>query len=72
MLADSLPEMEELSVGDTWGCGEALSDAWANKVAELKAVTPGETLGDAHALSDLLGDSWRHTGQCVGTCRHVG
>ena len=72
MLADSLPEMEELSVGDTWGCAEALSDAWANKVAEFEAVTPGDTLGDAHVLNDLLGDSWRHTAQCGGNGRHVG
>ena len=35
MLADSVPEMEELSVHDTWGCAEALSDAWADKVAEF-------------------------------------
>ena len=61
MLADSLPEMEE-----------ALSDDWANKVAEFEAVTPGDTLGDAHVLNDLLGDSWRHTAQCGGTGRHVG
>ena len=63
MLADSVPEMEELSVGDTWGCAEALSDAWADKVAELEAVTPGDTLGDVHALNDLLGNSWRYTGK---------
>ena len=63
MLADSVPEMEELSVGDIWGCAEALSDAWADKVAELEAVTPGDTLGDVHALNDLLGDSWRYTGK---------
>ena len=63
MLADSVPEMEELSVGDTWGCWEALCDAWAYKVAELEAVTPGDTLGDVHALNDLLGDSWRYPGK---------
>ena len=72
MLADPVPEMEELSVGDTWGCAEALSDAWANKVAEFEAVTPGDTLGDAHVLNDLLSDSWRYSGQCAGTGRHVG
>ena len=72
MLADSVPEMEELSVGDTWGCAEAVSDAWANKVAALQAVTPGDTLGDAYALNDLLGDSWRPTGQCASTGRQLG
>ena len=71
MLSDSVPEMEELSVGESWGCAEALRDAWADKVAEFKAVTPGDTLGDAHALNYLLGDTWRHTGQCAGTCRHA-
>ena len=72
MLADSVPEMEELSVGDTWGCAESLSDAWADKVAELQAVTPGDTLGDAHALNYRLVDSWRHTGQCGGTSLRLG
>ena len=62
MLPDSVPEMEELSVGDTWGCAESLSDPWADNVAELKAVTPGDTLGDGHALNDLFRGSWRHTG----------
>ena len=62
MLADSVPEMEELSVGDTWGCPESLSDAWADNVAELKAVTPADTLGDGHALNDLFRGSWWHTG----------
>ena len=71
MLADSVPEMEELSVGDTWGCAESLSDAWADNVAELKAVTPGDTLGNAHALNDLLSDTWRHIGQRAGTGRHA-
>ena len=42
MLADSVPEMEELSVGDTWGCAESLSDAWADNVVEWKAVTPDD------------------------------
>ena len=63
--------MEELSVGDTWGCAEALRDAWADKVAEFEAVTPGDTLGDAHALNYLLGGSWRQTGQCAATGRHA-
>ena len=71
-LADSVPEMEELSVGDTWGCAEALSDAWADKLAELQAVTPGDTLGDAHALNYRLVHSWRQTGQCGGTSLRLG
>ena len=62
MLAASVPEMEKWSVGDTWGCAESLRDAWADNVAEWKAVTPGDTLGNGHALNDLLRDSWRHTG----------
>ena len=72
ILADSVPEMEELSVGDTWGCVESLSDAWADNVAQLKAVTPGDTLGDAHELNDLLSDISRHTKQCAVTGRHSG
>ena len=64
--------MEEYSVGDTWGGAQALVNARAGKVAEVEAVTPGDTLGDAHALNDLLGDTWRHTGQCAGAGRHGG
>ena len=50
--------MEELSVGDTRGGAEALVDARAYKVAEVKAVTPDDTLSDTHALNDLLGNTW--------------
>ena len=57
MVADTVQEMEELSVGDTPGNAQGLFYAGADKVAELEAVTPGDTLGDAHALNDLLGDS---------------
>ena len=66
-LIDTEPEMEELSVGDTWGGAQALVDARAHTLAEVDAVSPGDTLGDAHALNDVLGDSWRHTGQCART-----
>ena len=45
-----VPEMEELSVGDTWGNAQALVDARADT---LGAGT--DTLGDADALNDLLG-----------------
>ena len=72
MLADSVPEMEKLSVGDSRACAEALSDAWPDKVVELKAVTLGDTLGDAHALNDLLRESCRHAGPCAGIGRHAG
>ena len=72
MVADTVQEMEELAGGETPGNAEALVYAWADKVAEFEAVTPGDTLGDAHVLNDLLSDSWRHSGQCAGTGRHVG
>ena len=71
-LADTLPEMEEYTIFDKRGGAQPLVDARADQVAELKAVKPGNTLGDAHALNDLLGDTWRHTGQCAGTGRHAG
>ena len=41
MVADTVQEMEELSVGDTPGNAEALVYAWAEGAAELEAVTPG-------------------------------
>ena len=57
MVADTVQEMEELSVGDTPGNAQGVLYAGADKVAELDSVTPGDTLGDAHALNDRLGDS---------------
>ena len=62
-LADTVTEMEEKSLGDTESGAKPLFDDRAETLAEVEAVTPGDTLGDAHALNDLLGDSWRHTGQ---------
>ena len=72
MLADSVQEMEKLSVGDTPSGAQALVDALADTVAEVEAVQPGDTLADARAKNDLLGDIWRHTKQCAVTGRHAG
>ena len=72
MLADTVPEMEDRSLGDTQGSAEALVDTRADKVPELEAVKTGDTLGDVHALNDLLSDSWRHTGQCEDSGQHGG
>ena len=41
MVADTVQEMEELAGGDTPGNADTLVYAWADKVAELGAVTPG-------------------------------
>ena len=69
MLADTVPEMEEQSVGDTWGFAKALVDALAGTLAAVEAVPPGDKLDDAYGLNDLLGDTWRHTKQCAVTGR---
>ena len=66
-----VPEMEELSVCDTRDVAEALVDALADTLAEVEALTTGDTLGDIHALNDLLGNTWRHIGQCAGTVREA-
>ena len=71
-VADTVPEMEEYPIFEKRGGAQALLDPWAEKVAELEAVTPGDTLGDVHAQNDLLGDSWRHTGQCTDSGRPTG
>ena len=71
-LADTVPEREGKSLGDTESGAKPLFDARAETLAEVEAVTPGDTVGDAHALNDLLGDSWRHTGQRPGSVRHAG
>ena len=65
-------QMEELSVCDTQGGGQALVDALADTVAEVEALTTADTLGDIHALNDLLGNTWRQIEQCTGTGRHAG
>ena len=67
-----VPEMEELSVGDTRDGAEALVDALANTLAEVEALTTGDTLGDAQAQNDLLGDTWRQIEKWTGTGRHAG
>ena len=64
--------MEELSVGDTWGGAQALVDALADTLAEVEALTTGDTLDDIHVRNDLLGNTWRHIGQCAGTVREAG
>ena len=61
--SDTVPDMEEKSLGDTGSGTQALVDARDDTLAEVEAVTRGDTLGDAHALKDLLCESWRHTGQ---------
>ena len=71
-LAETVPEMEEQSVGDTVGGAQKLVDALADTLAEVEAVTPAKTLGNAHALNDLLGETWPHTGQCDGSGKHSG
>ena len=71
-LADTVQEMKEyLVVGKRVGT-QALMDEMADTLAEVEAVTPGDTLGDRYALNDLLGDSWRHTGQCAGSGQQAG
>ena len=49
------------------GGAQALLDPLADTLTEVEALTTGETLGAAQALKELLGDGWRHTGQCAGT-----
>ena len=70
-VAETVQEMEELSVGDRPGFAQALVDARAATLAEVEAVPPGDKLGDAYGLNDLLGDTWRHTKQCAVTGRHA-
>ena len=71
-VAETVQDMEELSVGDTPGGAQALVDAQADTLGEVESVTPGDTLADARALNNLLGDISRHTKQCPVTGRHCG
>ena len=71
-VADTVPEIEELSKSETRGGSQALVDALADTLAEVEAVTTAETLGDAQALNYLVGDTWRHNGQCAGSGQHRG
>ena len=70
-LVDTVPEMEELSVGEIRRGAQALVDALGDTLADVETVVPGDILGDAHALNDLLCASWRHTGQYAGSDRHA-
>ena len=44
-LSDTVPKMEELSVGDKHVGAQALVDARADALAEVEAVRRGDTLG---------------------------
>ena len=70
-LANTVLKMEELSVGDIRGGAQALVDALADTHADVEALTSCHTLRDSQALNVLLGDTWRHIGQCAGTARHA-
>ena len=57
MLSDTVLEMKEKSLDNT-RCGAwALVDTWADMVAEVEAVIPGDRPGNAQALNVLLGDT---------------
>ena len=71
-LAHTVPEIEELSKGETQGGAQALVAALADTLAEVEALTTCDTLGDIHGPNDVLGNTWRHIGQCAGTVREAG
>ena len=71
-LAETVQEMEELSVSDTSGGAQAFFDAWADTLEEVEAVPPGDKLDNSQGLNDLLGGTWRHSRQCAVTGRHAG
>ena len=45
-LADTLPEMEELSVGEIRRGAQVLVDALGDTLSDVETVTPGDILGD--------------------------
>ena len=51
-LADTLAEVEAVTLSDTRCDAHALVDTLAASLAEVNAETPGDTWGDAHALVD--------------------
>ena len=55
-----------------WFGAQALVDALSDTRAEVEALSTGDILGDAQALKNLLGNTWRHTGECAGSGQHAG
>ena len=51
-LADTLAEVEAVTLGDTRMDAHALVDTLADELSEAEAVTLGDTRGDVHALVD--------------------
>ena len=76
--ADTLAELNAVTLGDKKGDTHALVDTLADTVAEVEAV--GDTSGDSHALVDTLAETLpeaeantrRHKGRCARTSRNSG
>ena len=58
-LADTLPVVEAVTLGDTWGKAHALVNtlSTSDTLPEVDAKTIGDTRGEAHALVDTLADT---------------
>ena len=57
-LADTLTEVEAVTLGDTWGHALALVNNLADTLAEVEAVTLRDARGDAHAVVELFLRRW--------------
>ena len=56
-VADTLAEVEALTLGDTPCNAQALVDTLADTLAEAEAMIFGDSLGDAHERNDPLADT---------------
>ena len=55
-LADTLAEVDAVTLADTVGDALALVDTFAEPIEEVEAETLGDTRGDAEALVDTMAD----------------
>ena len=80
-LANTLTEVEAVTLLDTWGDAQALVDTLADTLEAVEAVTLGDARSDAHALVDTLtstlpkgggGDTRQYTERCTRSNGHYG
>ena len=55
-LADSLAEVEAVTLGDSTGDAHALKDSLAGTIVDVEAVTHGDKPSNAQSLCDTMAD----------------
>ena len=53
-LADTLTEVEAVTLDDTWGYAHALVDTLTDILSEVETVTQGDARENAHAVVEFF------------------